>query len=123
MNVKKVLLIEDYDSLQKLITEQLKIVFGKTVEVVVAGSLKVAEELYEAHVRDVDMILMDTHLGGGENTFALAKRISMEFNRPIVAISTDEVARETLVKRGWRTHQCNKSDLLKFLTEWKVIHQ
>lgn len=120
--MKKVLLIEDYDSLQKLIKQQIVEVFGEDTEVVIAGSLQEAEDLYQAHVGDVDMILMDTHLGKGTNTFALAKRISMEFNRPIVAISTDEVARETLIKRGWCTHQCDKSDLFKFLTEWKKIH-
>lgn len=123
MEVKRVLLIEDYDSLQTLIKMQIVMVFGDCAEVIIAGSLQKAEELYEAHVGDVGMILMDTHLADGEDTFALAKRISMEFNRPIIAISTDSVSRATMVKHGWCTHQCEKSEILKFLIEWKEKHQ
>ena len=121
--VTKVLLIEDSTQLQDLIKQMILRVFETSCDVVIAGSLEKAEELYEAHVGDVDLILMDTHLGKGTNTTALAKRISLEFNRPIIAISTDEVSRKALVKNGWCTHQCEKHEILNFLTEWKKIHQ
>jgi response regulator of citrate/malate metabolism len=115
----KILLIEDHQALQKMIEMQILEVFGEDVEVVIAGSLEKAEEFYEAHVRGIDLILMDTHLVDGTNTFALAKRISAEFNRPIVAISTDGFSRGIMIEKGWCTHQCEKSEILKFLTEWK----
>jgi response regulator of citrate/malate metabolism len=121
--VTKVLLIEDSTAMQSRISQMIKKVFGDETDVVIAGSLQEAEDLYQAHVGDVDMILMDTHLGEGTNTTALAKRISLEFNRPIIAISTNKDSRKTLINNGWCTHQCCKSEILKFLTEWKEKHQ
>lgn len=123
MKVKKVLLIEDYPQLQGMISIQIRMVFGEDTNVVTAGTLQEAEDLYQAHVCDIDIILMDTHLSKGTNTTVLAKRISLEFNRPIIAISTDEDSRKALVKNGWCTDQCEKSDIRAFLTEWKEKHQ
>ena len=121
MKVKKVLLVEDFPALQKLIPKIVRSVFGEDIVVLVSGSLEEAERFYEEHVRDIDLILMDTHLGKGVTTCDLAKKISMEFNRPIVSISTDKNSREYMLGNGC-THGCEKSEIYEFLTKWKSEH-
>jgi len=127
MKVKKVLLVEDFPSLQAMIADMIKIVFGDETEVVIAGSLEEAHKMWEEHLESVDAIFLDTHLGKGVTTYKLAKRISEEFNRPLVkikrlvAISTDPEARKEMVRHGC-THECNKSDIMSFLQDWKKDH-
>jgi CheY-like chemotaxis protein len=127
MKVKKVLLIEDFPQLQSMITDMIKSVFGDDTKVFIAGSLEEAEALWEKHLEDVDAIFIDTNLGNGVTTYKLAKRIAEEFNRPLVpikplvAISTDPEARKQMILNGC-THECSKSDILRFLLEWKMDH-
>jgi len=128
MEVKRVLLVEDFPQLQELISLQIKIVFGEDVEIHITDSLQGADELYDKHIGDIDLILLDTHLKNGVTTFKLAKRIAKEFNRPVVkikgliAISTDRCARELMLREGC-TYQCEKSKLMKFLRKWKEEHE
>jgi len=121
MKVKKVLLIEDFPQLQNMISEQIKVVFGEDTNVLIAGSLEGAERFYDLHVTDIDLILMDTNLGGGVTTFALAERIGQEFNRPIVSISTNPLHRQKMMEKGC-THECEKSEIFSFLLKWKEDH-
>ena len=121
MNVKKVLLVEDYPSLQIILPDCVKVVFGSDVVVLVAGTLRDAEVTVERHANELDLILMDTSLGRGVTTFDLVSRISKIFRQPIVAISTDELHRKKMIELGC-THGCPKSELREFLEEWKKIN-
>ncbi len=112
-------MIEDFLRFQVLLTQEIKEVFGSKVEVIVAGSLEKADELYNTHKEDIDLILMDTSLGNGVTTFALTKKISEEFNRPIISISTKPEYREIMMKYGC-THDCPKDEVKKFLLDSKV---
>jgi CheY-like chemotaxis protein len=118
MNVKKVLLVEDYPSLQVVLPDCVKVVFGKDVVVLVSGTLCDAEATFQRHAHELDFILMDTSLGRGVNTFDFVSRISKVFKQPIVAISTDELHRKKMVELGC-THGCPKSELREFLEGWK----
>ena len=121
MKVRKVLLIEDFIQAQDMITQMIKIVFGEDTEVVVTGSLKEAEMLYEEHGNSVDVIFIDTNLENDEKTHKLAERIAQEFNRPLVAISAEASNRKEMIEAGC-THECDKHDVLKLLMGWKEAH-
>lgn len=118
MNVKKVLLVEDYPTLQIILPDCVKVVFGRDVVVLVAGTLRDAEATFYRHANELDFILMDTSLGKGVTTFDFVSRISKLFKQPIVAISTDELHRKKMVELGC-THECQKSELREFLEGWK----
>lgn len=114
--IKTVLLIEDMDILQKMITGIIHRLMGEDVVVIVAGSLKMAEAKFAEHMKDIDLILMDTNLGKGETTFGLVSKISKVFDHHIVSISMDPNNHEGMLMAGC-TDSCLKDELYKYIKE------
>jgi len=118
MNVKKVLLVEDYVNLQIALADCIKDIFGSNTVVLVAGTLLEAENIFKDQADEIDFILMDTSLGKKVTTFDFTSRISKIFKRPIVAISTNDDNRKKMIQLGC-THECVKYNLREFLKSWK----
>ena len=114
MNVKKVLLVEDHPGMQISLAECVRVVFGKEVVVLVAGTLLEAEDFFKGHADELDFILMDTSLGKGITTYDLTSNISKVFKRPIIATTTDDSSQKHMMRIGC-THKCYKWELLEFL--------
>jgi CheY-like chemotaxis protein len=124
MEVKRVLLVEDDDCVQRMITQTVKAVFGEDTEVFVADSLQAVEVLFDQDIGDLEAIFLDTYLKGDETTFELAKKIALQFSRPllpIIATSASPAARSKMLANGC-SHECSKSGILKFLLDWKEEH-
>lgn len=115
----KVLLVEDYPVLKRSMADFIRIVFGKEAIVFVTGSLIEAQLIFNGHNADLDFIVMDTHIEGGDNTFNFTREISTVYNRPIIATTTDEDSRTKMIRFGC-THACHKRDFFKFLEN--VLH-
>ena len=118
MNLSKVLLVEDHRALQLMITDSVRLHLGKDTIVLVAGTVSEADELFSQHCAEIDLILMDTHLGGKVTTFEFTKKISKVFGGMIVATSVEDDNHAAMLSCGC-THSCNKGDLFNFLMNLK----
>ena len=116
MLIRKVLLVEDSVPMQIMIRDTFWHLCGRDVVVLVADTPVEAELIFNGHNSDLDLILLDSRLKRGTTTFELAKKISPVFDRPIIAISTDEDYRRQMLKCGC-TDECAKYDLLAYLRE------
>jgi CheY-like chemotaxis protein len=122
--IQTVLLVEDYVPLQERIKILLHDHFGEQTKVHVAGTIIQAEIMISIHKKEIDLILMDTNLGGGITTFFLTEGIRKQhqFQGPIVATSTDNRNHAEMLHRGC-THACLKGEIVEFLREHFRVSQ
>jgi response regulator of citrate/malate metabolism len=110
--------VEDYLQMQRALTDLVKEVFGLNTVVFIAGNLTEAQSIFAQHSLEIDLILMDTNLGNGDNTYQLTTDISKSFTKPIVATSIDKRNFQKMLDCGC-THNCEKADLMSFLESLK----
>jgi CheY-like chemotaxis protein len=108
--MKKVLVVEDCESYQRIWSEELN---GK-VELVSAFSIREAEEKFAANP-DIVAIVMDACVPGSEPTTPpLVRKFRTTFTGPMIAASSDEKYRKELMLAGC-DYQSNKSGLPEVL--------
>lgn len=114
MMVKKVLVVEDYPSMQKCLRMAIREVYKDELEVLVAGSLTAANTMYAEHRDNIVFVLIDASLGGGEKTFDFVEITLNGFAGAKVAISTEKEFRKKMIELGC-THECDKAQVYNFL--------
>lgn len=111
---KTVLIIEDFTVLLRL----WKKLLSNEVFVLTAETLQQAEELFQKHKKEIDLIAVDGEVHGPvNNTVTLVKKILDEFpSNKLLAISVDEDNNEILMNAGCG-HSVNKLDTWKKIIE------
>ena len=106
--IKKVLVVEDGELLQKLCKKAL----GGKVKIVSAFSIEEAEEKFATNP-DIIAIVMDGRVPGGEpntespNTEPLVRKFRTTFAGPMLATSSNPMFCQKLVKAGC-DYECDK---------------
>ncbi len=115
--VLKVLIVEDEELIWRPHRERFLRNFGGAATVLVATTLREAEELFRGN-QDVDVVALDFNVPedkGGDpkqsNTLALALEIQKTFKGPMYATSGQEKNRKALMAHGC-TIECTEKKFL-----------
>lgn len=111
--IKKVLIVEDMELLQKLWKKSLS-----GFLVLSAKTLSQAETLFEENLVDLDLIAFDGEVGGSvKNTVSLIKKIATRFpQEKMLAISADPDNNKLLVNAGCK-HSIDKKEVAAKIRE------
>ena len=87
--MKKILVIDDDQSIQRRIKKALQLL-GNPIELVSALTLKEARESFDKHKKELSLILLDACLENNKpDTIGLAKYFRDNFDGKIIAISSE----------------------------------
>ncbi|OGD68524.1 hypothetical protein A2996_01140 [Candidatus Campbellbacteria bacterium RIFCSPLOWO2_01_FULL_34_15] len=111
---KTILIIEDFAELLRL----WKKLLSNEAFVLTAETLQQAEELFQRHKKEIDLIAVDGEVNGPvNNTVILIKKITEEFpSAKILAISGDDNNNKILINAGCG-HSVTKPDTWKKIAE------